>query len=291
MITIDLTKGITETDQYKAFKFPGGEIHVDLKQMPYEPAEHGRYDFDTPQNVELLCSFKSSDDIMLLAQVAEILDSSTMYKVSAKILYMGYQQADRRFAKRGGFGLKVITNLLNSLPIVKYTVFDPHSDVTPALLRNCTIIDNSDFIEMAIDSIVKRSDSPEEDLVLLAPDAGAYKKIFKLADKIKFKGQVEAANKSRNGISGKIDSILLSCNDFQGKDVLIVDDICVGGRTFVELAKLLQDKNVGNLYLAVSHGIFSNGFEDIQEYFYHVFSTNSRLDWKRNDYVSIYQIC
>ena len=29
---LDITKGVCETDQYKAWKFPGGEIHVKLKK-------------------------------------------------------------------------------------------------------------------------------------------------------------------------------------------------------------------------------------------------------------------
>jgi len=38
----------------------------------------------------------------------------------------------------------------------------------------------------------------------------------------------------------------------------------------------LRERNVGNLYLAVSHGIFSNGFGELAKYFERVFTTNSR---------------
>jgi ribose-phosphate pyrophosphokinase len=45
------------------------------------------------------------------------------------------------------------------------------------------------------------------------------------------------------------------------KDFLIVDDICDGGRTFIELAKVLRPWTTGKIYLYVTHGIFSNGLD------------------------------
>jgi ribose-phosphate pyrophosphokinase len=45
------------------------------------------------------------------------------------------------------------------------------------------------------------------------------------------------------------------------RDFLIVDDICDGGRTFIELAKVLRPLTSGQVKLYVTHGIFSAGFE------------------------------
>ncbi|MAX71916.1 MAG: hypothetical protein CMC76_12600 [Flavobacteriaceae bacterium] len=64
-------------------------------------------------------------------------------------------------------------------------------------------------------------------------------------------------------------------DDLQGKDCLIVDDICDGGGTFIGLAKELKKHNAGNLYLAVSHGIFSKGLEELNQYFTKIFTTDS----------------
>ena len=56
---------------------------------------------------------------------------------------------------------------------------------------------------------------------------------------------------------------------------MIVDDICDGGRTFTGIAKALKNKNAGNIYLAVSHGIFSDGFEKFIGLIDGIFTTNS----------------
>jgi ribose-phosphate pyrophosphokinase len=64
------------------------------------------------------------------------------------------------------------------------------------------------------------------------------------------------------------------------KNFVICDDICDGGRTFIEIAKAIQDvrpKEIFNdkIYLCVTHGIFSAGFEELEKYFTAIFTTNS----------------
>lgn len=265
MILLNLKSGVTETSQYKAWKFAGGEVHVKLKNL--ENISDSEFTLHTRLN--------SSDDIILLILMVETIKKTwENAHIIVYIPYMPYQQADRDFSIGECFSLKTITNLLNSIPVNKYIVFDSHSDVTPALLKNCSVRDNHSYIE----SVVKRTPKGEKNLVMLSPDAGAYKKIFKLADAIKFEGEVASANKSRSISTGNIDSIELSKQDFEGRDVLIVDDICIGGRTFIELAKKLRERNAGNLYLAISHGIFSNGFIELAKYFKGIYTTNSRKD-------------
>jgi ribose-phosphate pyrophosphokinase len=63
----------------------------------------------------------------------------------------------------------------------------------------------------------------------------------------------------------------------------IVDDICDGGRTFIELSKELKKRNCGNVYLIISHGIFSKGIDVLREHFTKVFCTNSISDIECKD--------
>ena len=44
----------------------------------------------------------------------------------------------------------------------------------------------------------------------------------------------------------------------------MIDDICDGGRTFIECAKLLKAAGVGSMALYVSHGIFSKGLDPLE---------------------------
>ena len=118
-------------------------------------------------------------------------------------------------------------------------------------------------------------------LVVLLPDGGAYKWGVKLMDKLGFNGDVVAASKNRQYVDGKSKLVQQLPNyDFNGKDILIIDDLIIGGATFVGLAKLLKNRNCGKLYLAVSHITIDKPNSELFEHFHKVFTTNSKgLDY------------
>lgn len=269
MITlIDLTQGLSDNKDYKAFKFPGGELHFILKK------------FDT-ELYEIKTRLNSSEDIILLCLAVDTIKKDSPYtKIKVHIPYMPYQQADRDFGIGECFSLKTITKILNTLDVNEYIINDPHSDVSPALLKNAKIIDNSEFIKWVLDDLKNNQYNNTEitkELIWLSPDAGAYKKIGKLASKIGWSGEIAAANKYRSISSGTIENIELSLSDFGNKDILIIDDICMGGNTFIKLAEKLRTKNVRNMFLAVSHMIPETPNMKL-EIFETIYSTNSRYE-------------
>jgi ribose-phosphate pyrophosphokinase len=98
----------------------------------------------------------------------------------------------------------------------------------------------------------------------VSPDAGAEKKIFAFAKELGFENVVRAG-KVRDVSSGKITGTEVYVPEpalyKTDKDFLIVDDICDGGRTFIELAKKLRPMTTGKIKLLITHGIFSKGIE------------------------------
>jgi ribose-phosphate pyrophosphokinase len=287
---LDLTPGLTTTDKYKAFKFPGGEIHFKLSEVAMRMLEI----LPNDEHIFVHARINTAEQLLFLGIVLGTLNKDYGNPVDVYIPYMPYQQADRDFSEGECFSLLTIVKILDTYPRYSYTIFDPHSDVSPALLKllgAAHVVDNSQYIKSVLNRLntLKNTGAEEgdehhwnynQDLVILSPDAGAYKKIFKLCEKLGFTGRIECANKFRP-VGGGEPLIRLSSDDFGGKDVLIIDDICVGGRTFVELAKLLRTKNAGRLHLAVSHGIFSQPLGSVNglgSYFTTIFTTNSVRD-------------
>ena len=63
-----------------------------------------------------------------------------------------------------------------------------------------------------------------------------------------------------------------------------MDDICDGGRTFIELAKAIRaSRPTAEVYLVVTHGIFSNGFAELKKELQKVYSSNSYSDLNEVD--------
>lgn len=58
--------------------------------------------------------------------------------------------------------------------------------------------------------------------------------------------------------------------------------LCDGGGTFIGVAEELKKHNCGKLFLFVTHGIFSRGFEELNKYFEKIYCTNSFNDLESN---------
>lgn len=211
-------------------------------------------------------------------------------------------QADRRFTKGESFGLGLILKHLVSLN-ADFTFFHPHNAEVVEMAffiagKKCKIMDNLSFITNTLYNISKEYPTILDDktfkttkekhldtrlldnLILLSPDAGAFKPMVKLADKLNWQGEVYSASKSREYKEGKSKiTQLVDRMDFKGKDIFIIDDICVKGGTFKGLSKLLKERSCGKLYLAVSHMTVQNlGQDNVCKYFDKVFTTNSKYD-------------
>lgn len=283
MAILDLRKGITKNEEYDAFIFPGGEVHFKLHKPAVLYVSNG---------IRIISRVNSANDLMFLILVVEtIRKDGYTGKLEVVLPYMPYQQADRDFSLGECFSLQTVCKILNTLDVDRFFIFDPHSDVSPALLHKTTVLDNSAYVKDILIHLNKdnEGDTLKESLVIISPDAGAYKKIGKLCSKLGWEGELVAANKYRSISTGNIESLELSKQDFNGKDVLIIDDICIGGRTFIELAKKLREKNAGKIYLAISHGVFSNGFRDLNQYFEEIFCTDSFFNIEDPNFLLIHE--
>jgi ribose-phosphate pyrophosphokinase len=240
---------------FESFTFSGGEPHIKINS-----------NFDTSKNITITHRINSFNDLGLLCLAVDALQRMEAKLETLIIPYFPAARQDRVMIKGEPLSVKVYASIINNLNFKRVFVFDAHSEVTPAVLNNCEVIANHKFIKKVIENIGK-------DVILISPDGGALKKIYKLSEFLGGVNVVECS-KIRDVKTGKLTGFKVYASDLQGKDCLIVDDICDGGGTFIGLAEELKKKNVGKLFLAVSHGIFSKGFEDLK-CFERIYTTDS----------------
>ncbi len=241
---------------YDYFTFSGGEPHIKITTQ-----------FSNVEKVSITHRIQSFNDIGILLLAVNALRNMGVTKLDLLLPYFPAARQDRLMVSGEALSVKVYADIINNQHFNSVTVFDPHSEVTPALLNNCKVLDNFDFIKQITNQL-------NENLLLISPDGGALKKIYKVAAYLQDYDVVECS-KSRDVKTGKLSGFKVYADDLQGKDCLLVDDICDGGGTFLGLAKELKAKNAGNLYLAISHGIFSKGFENLGKEFKKIFTTDS----------------
>ena len=220
---------------------------------------------------ELVFNINSYEDLWTLNQIKDVYNHNQK-EVGLYIPCLLDAQADKRFNSDESSGLKLVCEFINSMKFKYVKVFHPHNaEVVEALLNNAIIIDNSEFVKEIIHT------NRFDDIVLFSSDAGGFKPLMKLADKIQWKGEVYGASKSRKYVDGKSKLIQeIDRQDFNGKDILIIDDICVYGGTFLGLAKMLRERNCGKLYLAVSHITLNMPNPELFVLYDKVFTTGSK---------------
>ncbi len=234
----------------KHFVFSGGEVHVKVGK---------------DASAKLVCTDYTMNGFMSVCQHNEVLRRRGL-SVSLVYPYLPYARQDRIMQEDEPFSLKIFCDILNTQKFDNVTIYDPHSDVAPALIYNCQVIPQWDIAARAMPSeyYSKR--------LFVSPDAGAYKKLSKL---ITDDQRIAIGVKNRDG-QGKITHTnVFSPLSIEGQDCVIVDDICDGGRTFIELAKTLKDKGAKSVTLYVTHGIFSQGLEALKPYIDRIYTTNS----------------
>lgn len=249
-----------EEIKFQSFIFSGGEPHIKISP-----------DFDANRKITITHRLNSFNDLGLLCVTVDALRRMDVKIIDLFIPYFPAARQDRVMIPGEPLSVKVYADIINAMQLNKVFVFDAHSEVTPALLNNSTVIPNYTFIKEVLNII-------GENVKLISPDGGALKKIYKVSE---FLGGVDVVecSKSRDVKTGKLSGFKVYEDDLNGIDCLIVDDICDGGGTFVGLAEELKNKNAGKLYLAVSHGIFNKGFE-VLNCFDKIFTTNSFKDFE-----------
>jgi ribose-phosphate pyrophosphokinase len=177
------------------------------------------------------------------------------------------------------FTVKSVAKLVNSLGCPRVLVLDPHSEATAAAIDRCTAYHVDEIFQL--DRKKSHQMSGAYDAVI-APDAGAAKRAQKVA-KI-YDVPVLQAWKNRDVKTGKITGFGVELDAWSPKldQVLVVDDLCDGGGTFLGLHDVLPGNLKVDLY--VTHGLFTAGTQDLTSKFRNVYCTDSvvtqRLDVK-----------
>lgn len=247
--------------------FSGGEVHVKIgQQFKGIPIRGNAF--------ILKCTDYTMNGFMQIALANEVFRRLGASHLTLFYPYFPYARQDRVMTEGEPFSLRVFCEMVNNLNLDKVIIHDPHSDVTPALIRNCTVIPQDSLARIVLPGELLDGGN---DVFFCAPDAGAFKKLSKL---IADDSRIVIGTKHRDPSTGKITGTrVLTDYNLLDKTVVIVDDICDGGRTFIELAKELKSTHaVSKVILYVTHGIFSQGFPPVFEHIDEIYTTDSFWD-------------
>jgi ribose-phosphate pyrophosphokinase len=278
MITFDLVYPEKSDIKYKISQFPDGQQTIDLQDDWSSIREYT----DPVMIKSRLNSFRDLELIICATQAVRNVKSDK--EIQLYVPYFLGSRSDRKFVEGGVNYLKqVICPIINRQNYSKVITLDPHSDVLEACLNNYRKISNVQLAKEAI-SDIDNKDGAQDRTMIVSPDAGALKKIYDIAKTFGIKNVV-TAGKIRDIVTGNIVKTELPQMNLDGiEQIVIFDDICDGGRTFIELAKVIKEQTDKPIYLVVTHGIFSAGLLELSKHFNGVYSTNSVKDINVEEY-------
>lgn len=223
-----------DNKEVKQGHFPDGTLHIKYEQgcFPNENVIEWKYEND-------------GELFTLICLVRHIREHNIKSKIALIMPYIPNARQDRVKSEEDIFTLKYFCEIINSLNFNEVIVTDVHSNVGLALLDRVKEIKPWNYIEKAIHKI-----PVDRDLMAFYPDEGAMKR---------YSGGIclpfVFGIKKRNWDTGVIEGLDLmgDTEAINGRDVLIIDDICSRGGTFYHSAKALKEAGAVNIYLYITH--------------------------------------
>jgi ribose-phosphate pyrophosphokinase len=226
-------------------RFSDGEFSVEYKE-----SIRGDYVFLVQS------TFAPADNLMELLLMIDAARRASAYKVIAVMPYYGLSRQDRKDRPRVAIGSKLVANMLTAAGADRIITMDLHA---PQIQGYFDIpVDHLDSSAMFIPYIESLR---MPNLTFAAPDVGSTNRVREIASY--FNAEMVICDKHRKR-ANEIASMQL-IGDVEGRDVVLIDDICDTGGTLAKAAGIIKGKGALSVRAMCTHPILSGkAYENIE---------------------------
>lgn len=239
-------------------------LNISLGKISFEPFPDGEISVQILDNVRGRDVFvmqtiaqHPNDYLMELLIIIDALKRASAQTIAVVIPYFGYARQDRKDKPRVPITAKLIANLLTVAGASRILTMDLHAGQIQG------------FFDIPVDNLYARHVIAEaikknhiNNFVVMAPDLGAIKKARAFATYL----NAEFALIDKRRVSSEKVEVYAIIGNIEGKDVILVDDMCSTGGTLVSAAKACKDAGAKRIFASVTHGLFvGSAFEAIEK--------------------------
>jgi len=201
-------------------------------------------------------TFSPTDNILELLLMIDAVRRASAYKVVAVIPYYGYARQDRKDKPRVAIGSKLIANMIVAAGADRVITMDLHA---PQIQGYFDIpVDHLDSSAIFIPYI---ENLKLENLTFAAPDVGSANRIREIASY--FNAEMVICDKHRKRANEIASMVVIG--EVEGRDVVLIDDICDTGGTLAKAAGLLKEKGARSVRALCTHPVLSgNAYANIE---------------------------
>jgi len=189
-----------------------------------------------------------TDNLMELLLMIDAARRASAYKIIAVIPYYGYSRQDRKDKPRVSIGSKLVANLLVAAGTDRVITMDLHAAQIQGYFD--IPVDHLDSSAVFIPYIQSLR---LENLTFAAPDVGAANRIREIASY--FEADMVICDKHRKR-ANEIASMQV-IGDVEGKDIVLIDDICDTAGTLAKAAALIMEKGAKSVRAVCTHPVLS----------------------------------
>lgn len=198
-----------------------------------------------------------SDNLFELLLLIDAARRASARKIIAVIPYFGYARQDRKDQPRVAIGAKLVANMLMAAGADRIMTMDLHADQIQGFFE--VPVDHLFGSTLFVPEIQKLN---LENVVVAAPDAGGAKRANSYAKTLNcglalcHKNRKKANEIAEMTVIGEVD----------GKDVIIIDDMCDTAGTLTTAADLLIEKGAKTVRAFCTHAVLSGtAYERIEQ--------------------------
>ncbi|MBP5994847.1 MAG: ribose-phosphate pyrophosphokinase [Crocinitomicaceae bacterium] len=184
-------------------------------------------------------------ELLLLVDAAR---RASARKIITVIPYFGFARQDRKDKPRVAIGAKLVANMLMAAGVDRVMTMDLHADQIQGFFE--VPVDHLYASTLFLSEIEKLDTS---NLVVAAPDAGGAKRANSYAKSLNCGLALCHKHRKRPNEIAEMTVI----GDVNGKDVIIIDDMCDTAGTLTTAADLLIEKGAKSVRAFCTHAVLS----------------------------------
>ena len=196
-------------------------------------------------------SFPANDNLMELLITLDALRRGSARRVTAVVPYFGYARQDRKSGPRTPISAKLVANLITEAGANRVLTLDLHAGQIQGFFD--IPVDNLYAAPLFARDIQERFAS--RDIMIVSPDVGGVIRARSLATRINTDLAIIDKRRERAGISEVMNVI----GEVEGRDCILIDDICDSGGTLCNAAVALSEGGATSVFTYITHGVLSGG--------------------------------
>lgn len=189
-----------------------------------------------------------NENLMELLVIIDALRRASARRITAVIPYYGYARQDRKARPRDPITSKLVANLLTQAGARRVLAIDFHA---PQIQGFFDIpVDHLYAAPIMVDYF---KDFDRSDLIAVAPDVGAVKRVRSFAESLNIPMAIIDKRRPKPNVTEVMNVI----GEVDGKNVILLDDIIDTAGTITAAAEVLKEKGAEDVYACGTHALFS----------------------------------